>query len=315
MDITELYEQIDAAGVQRLVDEKREEDLFLDFKTITRSDLSSKEDRKNFAKALSGFANSSGGIILWGVDARKQQQDGPDCACAVRQIDSVSTFVSRLNEFTGMFVRPVVDGVRHRTICTRDDRGYAITLVPESDAGPHMALAGEQRYYKRSGSSFYPLEHFDIEDMFGRRRKPRFCVTYKIKPSMRGGNPMRYEGQIAIGLENQGRGSATNLFVALRVPAPYGIRFSGIDGMGEGLPRLAPGSPNEQKYGGNPGLVLHPGMSHDIAAIRVEIYENQDTLSDCSIEADVAADGVPLHRLTTVIPGADIIPVVLEKGP
>lgn len=315
MDITELYEQIDAAGVQRLVDEKQEENLFLDFKTIRRSDLTNKEDRKNFAKALSGFANSSGGIILWGVDARKQEQGGPDCACGGKEIDSVSTFVSRLNEFTGMFVRPVVDGVRHRAICTSDDHGYVITLVPESDAGPHMALGGEQRYYKRSGSSFYAMEHFDIEDMFGRRRKPRFRLTYRIDPSMRGGNPMRYEGRIAIGLENQGRGSATNLFFALRVPPPYGIRFSGIPGIGEGLPRLGPDSPNEQKYGGNPGLVLHPGMSHDIAAIRVEIYENQNTLSDCSIEADVAADGVPLHRLTTVIPGGDIVPVVLGKCP
>lgn len=35
-----------------------------------------------------------------------------------------------------------------------------------------MALLGEQRYSKRSGDSFYQMEHFDLEDMFGRRQRP-----------------------------------------------------------------------------------------------------------------------------------------------
>ena len=28
------------------------------------------EERRNFAKAVSGFANSDGGLIVWGIDAR-----------------------------------------------------------------------------------------------------------------------------------------------------------------------------------------------------------------------------------------------------
>jgi hypothetical protein len=41
---------------------------------------------------------------------------------------------------------------------------------------------GEDRYYKRSGDSFYKMEHFDIEDMLGRRQKPKLSVITYLNP-------------------------------------------------------------------------------------------------------------------------------------
>jgi hypothetical protein len=81
-------------------------------------------------------------------------------------------FISRLNELTGLAVSPIVNGVKHKPIQTSPNKGFAVTLIPESDSGPHMAKLGEDRYYKRSGASFYRMEHFDIADMFGRRQRP-----------------------------------------------------------------------------------------------------------------------------------------------
>jgi hypothetical protein len=42
-----------------------------------------------------------------------------------------------------------------------------------------MAKLGEDRYYKRSGDSFYRMEHFDLEDMFGRRQKPNLHLRLR----------------------------------------------------------------------------------------------------------------------------------------
>jgi predicted HTH transcriptional regulator len=169
MDLPELFEKFSLATIENYVESSQEEHLLLDFKTISKPDLSNSDDKRNLAKALSGFANSSGGMIVWGVDARKSKPDGPDVAIGSKEIERLGLFLSRLNELSGAFVRPVVDGVRHRTIETAPDRGFAVTMIPESAASPHMALGGEGRYYKRSGASFYPMEHFDIADMFGRR--------------------------------------------------------------------------------------------------------------------------------------------------
>ena len=115
---------------------------------------------------------------MWGVDAR-QNDEGVDCAGATSEIKQLKMFLSRLNEFTGQAVSPIVDGVRHKIIERTADTGFAATLVPESQSAPHMAKLGEDRYYKRAGASFYKMEHFDLEDMFGRRQKPSLEIVFE----------------------------------------------------------------------------------------------------------------------------------------
>ncbi|MFM7293737.1 MAG: helix-turn-helix domain-containing protein, partial [Burkholderiales bacterium] len=136
------YDSLNLADLRGFVERAQEENLHLDFKTLRDAHLSSGDDRKNLACALSGFANSCGGLIVWGVDARKNA-DGVDCAMQLKPISQVSALVGRLNALTGEGVDPTVDGVRHRAIETELGAGFAITLVPESDAGPHMAKLGE----------------------------------------------------------------------------------------------------------------------------------------------------------------------------
>ena len=71
--------------LERYRDERQEENLHLDFKTLSGPGLSASDDRHNFAKALSGFANSDGGIVVWGVDARKNA-DGIDCVTELKPV-------------------------------------------------------------------------------------------------------------------------------------------------------------------------------------------------------------------------------------
>jgi hypothetical protein len=176
MNLAETFEGLSTHDIEEYIRLEQEEHLHLDFKTVNKADLS-REDRRNFAICISGFANSDGGLIIWGVDARKNDQE-IDCASEPKEIASIKLFVSKLNEYTGQAVSPIVDGVRHKAIETTPGKGFAVTLVPESDAGPYMAKLGEDRYYKRSGGGFYRMEHFDLEDMFGRRQKP------KIRPGV-----------------------------------------------------------------------------------------------------------------------------------
>jgi len=175
MNLEDTFESLDSSAIQQWILDKKEEHLQLDFKRVSDPNVANRDDRKNFSKSLSGFANSSGGLIVWGIDARKNDR-GIDCATALALIDPVQAFLSRLNELTGQSTSPLVDNVRHRAIHFENDRGCVVTFVPESQSGPHMAKLGEDRYYKRSGDRFYIMEHFDLEDMFGRRAKPNLTV-------------------------------------------------------------------------------------------------------------------------------------------
>jgi predicted HTH transcriptional regulator len=172
MDLLNTYERLGTQEIEEYIRLEQEEHLHLEFKTVETSDLNKRDDRKNFAICISGFANSDGGLIIWGVHARKNKQM-IDCATAAKEIDSIKQFVTKLNEFTGQAVSPIIGGIRHKPLETSSGKGFAVTLVPESASGPHMAKLGEDRYYKRSGDSFYVMEHFDLEDMFGRRQKPK----------------------------------------------------------------------------------------------------------------------------------------------
>jgi len=63
MNIYDTYLDLDFSRLKEFLDIEQEENLYLDFKTVNDSRLTNRYDKKNFAKALSGFANSSGGII------------------------------------------------------------------------------------------------------------------------------------------------------------------------------------------------------------------------------------------------------------
>jgi predicted HTH transcriptional regulator len=206
MTLSDQFDALTLNDLQNFVSVQQEEDVNLEFKTTNTSDPSHIDDRRNLAKALYGFANSSGGLLVWGVVAAKNAEQ-IDCAIG-NEIPQVRLFVTRLNTLTGQAVSPIVDGVRHKAIISNGEAGFAVTMVPESESGPHMAKCREDRYYKRSGDSFYRMEHYDLEDMFGRRREPKLELTTRLE----GGGPAT---EIVLGIRNVGRGTARAPYLAL----------------------------------------------------------------------------------------------------
>jgi len=298
MNLTEIFSSLDIDGLQEFVDTQQEENLFLDFKRINKPDLTNGDDKRNLAKSLSGFSNSSGGLIVWGVDARKNKQ-GIDCACELIVIPGVKRFLARLNELTGMAVSPLVDGVQHRVIEADADGGYVVTYIPESNSGPHMAKMGEDRYYKRSGDSFYRLEHFDLEDMFGRRPKPVLECTAKVRGS-------GLESQVIIGIKNSGRGMAKAPYIAFGCSTPFILNSYGLDGnMNEGMKRLPHiGTTLPYKYGEGSNVVIHPGITHDVASIWLGLSprDKKKPENDLRITFSLAAEGFPVKNGEIVLP-------------
>lgn len=296
MSLVDTFESLSVADIEQFVQSKQEETLHLEFKAITRPDLSVRDDKRNLAAALSGFANSDGGLIVWGVDARKND-DGIDCAVALKEITGVAAFTSRLNELTGEAVLPRIDGVRHRPIARPNGNGFAATLVPESDAGPHMAKLGEDRYFKRSGTSFYRMEHFDVADMFGRRRRPKLSVTTQIVGIADG-------ARIVLGLRNDGRSSARAPYLAFDVPFPFKRDEFGLDGnRNEGMRRLLSGGQDLPfRYGEDTNFVIHPGIVHEVASISLGFSPRGVPSSDVHINYAICAEDVPLEVGTVVVP-------------
>ena len=75
------------------------EELFLDFKQAVSTGKNGtslhKDDRKNLAKGISGFGNSEGGVIVWGVECSRDCDIG-DVAKAKVKVKNVHRFLSWL---------------------------------------------------------------------------------------------------------------------------------------------------------------------------------------------------------------------------
>jgi len=312
MNLEEFFDSLDLQTIQEFIDIHRQEDLYLEFKSVSSRPFN-KDDKKNFAKALSGFANSSGGIVVWGINARKNA--GVDSASEQRPIAGLSRFLSDLNSFTGQFVSPVVDGVQHKKIPNGEDIGFAASLIPESESGPHMAKGGENRYYKRSGDSFYVMEHFDLEDMFGRRPHPNLKLTVKVETGAIRGNGLDKEAVVILGLTNIGRGVAKFPYLALNVNPPYKMRY-GLDGNGNtGLPHLVQSRETVHRriFGGSPGIVVYPDAELDVTAVRIRIHKGTPP-PDLLIQYSICCDGARMTNGTRHLPGASIEKAMFPKG-
>jgi hypothetical protein len=163
--------------IQSAVARQAEEGLYLDFKQKkdrNRPALDD-DDKANLAKSISGFANTDGGLIVWGVKAKADTKDDPDVATDCLPIKHLKAFLTTLNALSGDLVTPPVPGVENRAVpeAPNTDSGYVITIVPKRrDTLTQAAAKTCKGFYIRSGSGFHQLPPPLIAEFYKRRPSP-----------------------------------------------------------------------------------------------------------------------------------------------
>jgi hypothetical protein len=169
--------------LDQLVQDRREEDLYLEFKEKERRDRGElgDADKRAFSKAVSGFANADGGVLIFGIETRRSA-DGIDQAHALKPITAPGTFRSRLTDSVLATTQPVVDGVRVDVVPGQSGHGYVKCYIPASDKPPHRAMVAEREYWRRTSTGFRKMEHYELEDSFGRRLRPVLRLLLELRP-------------------------------------------------------------------------------------------------------------------------------------
>ncbi len=218
----ELFDRLAAGGeaeVLSFVALPVTEELFLDYKRSADNGAGStlhNRDRANLAKAISGFGNSEGGVIIWGVDCRNDPSLG-DVPTGPMRIQNPIRFKSWLEQATTGLTVPPHQGVRHHAI----PEGFVVTLIPIGMQAPYQTV-GELSYYIRAGSNFSKAPHAVLAGMFGRRPQPSIKQRYFVpqRPSLVA--PGIARTQIGIILHNYGRGIARDVFINLSMTSHPG---------------------------------------------------------------------------------------------
>lgn len=175
-----LLEKIRRNGPEEIRELRgKPEDLYLDFTTKREPDKAAPhpDDTHNFGKALSGFANSDGGLLIWGIDARKEKTD-PDSADVARRfipLRILGEFVAHLDNLFSTLTKPAVPGVLNLPVEERkgSNSGFVVSYVPVGSAPPYRLELNVHRYYKRSGGRFSEMEPYELRDVIFRFRYPK----------------------------------------------------------------------------------------------------------------------------------------------
>ena len=217
----ELYERLieeGEVGILRLIEERVQEGVQLDFKQKgdPRRGAFDNNDKKILAKAVSGFANSAGGLLVWGVNAEKGP-DGVDCAQSpAAPIAQIELFQSEATTLVGQLIQPRHDGIHLHTIpsVVSPGAGYLLIYIARSERRPHRSEAsGQKQYFKRAGDSFFEMEHYDIEDAFARSSSADLEVSVIQNGFSKMG--LVYEFQIHVELHNEAYTAAKYPYVVI----------------------------------------------------------------------------------------------------
>jgi hypothetical protein len=263
-----LFQELERDGYQKLVAwvaEHKEESVHLDFKTKTNPGGAGigDDDRENLRKAVSGFSNAAGGVVVWGV---KTGKGDADYATELVPITNHRGFLSNLNGLVPGIALPNNPGLRLLAIDDNEkpDQGFVAVYVPFSERPVRAEGSKDKNFYRRTTDNFIPMTVYDIEEMYGRRLGVVAVPVYRVAShGHTGGQAEGARGEthcaIDIGVRNIGRTIAKFPFVIVEDHLGTRINQYGTSGNGPSeIPVHAVGS--RRRYLGGSDTVVHPGL-------------------------------------------------------
>ena len=160
------------ADVESLVRNQVPESIHLDYKA---SPALEPKKRDEIAKDVSAFANSDGGLLVYGIEEDKATH------LPVRVDAGVDPKWNRewLEQIITSNINPRIDGIKIRQIAVAGGNSVICIQIPKSFRGPHQA--SDNKYYKRFNFSSFPMEHYEVEDTRSRRQEMPSLVTLDLE--------------------------------------------------------------------------------------------------------------------------------------
>jgi len=178
-----------------LIRDKVQESIHLDYKASQA--LSFAKNHKELAKDVSAFANSDGGIIVYGM-----KEDGHLPIELDNGVPLNAMNKERLENIVTSNIAPHIDGLVIRSIQAKEDNYYYVIEIPKSYRGPHQDR-GSYRYYRRYNFKSVPMEDYEIEDLRIRSGVEPPLINIQVEISQ--------DSFFELTVENIGTSTATDL--------------------------------------------------------------------------------------------------------
>lgn len=166
--INKSIESITKSDIESLILNQVAESRTLEYKEKLPGN--SDEDKREFLKDVSAFANTSGGDILYGVSEQRDSNGKttglPDQAKGLSGINADEQ-KRRLDSILQDGLDPRIPGIRIEAIDGFTDGFIIIIRVPKSWNSPHMVVfKNSSRFFARNSAGAYQLDVAEIRSTF-----------------------------------------------------------------------------------------------------------------------------------------------------
>ncbi len=154
------------SDLEDLIAEGEAESLHLECKSPGSPKLG-KDLKNGLAKAISGFSNTAGGVILWGISTTRHAHSGLDVLTQIEPIGQCSSLAGQLASVVPRLTTPPILNVTSKTIKRRpkDTKGIVATHIPKHLGDPVQSNE-DNLFYFRSGDEFTVAPYEMIQRLF-----------------------------------------------------------------------------------------------------------------------------------------------------
>ncbi|TDL70422.1 ATP-binding protein [Paenibacillus amylolyticus] len=164
--------------IQNLIINQVKENINLDYKASASLAKMNDNCKKELSKDVSAFANSDGGILIYGVveegNIPIRIDDGCDPNVVTREW---------IEQIIDSRIQRKIAGIRiHQVGLSGENSGSVMYVIsiPQSKDAPHMA--DDNRYYKRYNFKSAPMEDYEVRDVRKRNDHPNLKLDLLINP-------------------------------------------------------------------------------------------------------------------------------------
>jgi hypothetical protein len=197
--------------IEQMVRNQVQENIHLDYKDSRA--LTNKGARDSLAKDASAFANSDGGVLIYGVEENgnlpvRIDAGVDDARCSREWIESAI--------MTG--ITPRLDDVTIIPVPLSAGRSLYVVETAKTFRGPHQS--SDKRYYKRHNFMSVPMEDYEVNDVRNRRKQRSPLVIFKVSEYR------RFIAAFDVG--NVGAVVAEDVRFEFSTPMPWPLQQDGV---------------------------------------------------------------------------------------
>ena len=158
--------------LQDMIDDGETEGLHIECKSPSVPRLN-REHKVHLAKALSGFSNTAGGIVIWGVSTTKHSHSGLDVLSQIEPLGNVRQFEKQITSAIPTLTTPSVINFQTKILRRRssDTRGVVVVHIPKSYGDPCQSNQ-DNLFYFRSGDEFSIAPYEMVKRLFSATDSP-----------------------------------------------------------------------------------------------------------------------------------------------